>query len=249
MLSGARNRRALQVFSLLDGLYKVEYGVNDAFGRSIMCMHEGKLLGGNSAFAHLGTYYREGDEIVGQIITERHNDDPHYKPLMGTDVAAISVRGKESSTGIRFEGSAAPRPGALFWANLTRLDDEALPPVGEVGQGGIVNGLYSIHIRALDGIDGGLSGVMLLLDGRILGGDAFFYYLGAYSSADGRWKGEILNQEHTPAKGEIPVFGGHEVGIGFSGTCHEAGAELEAIALAGKRSLRLTATLKLMRRA
>ena len=62
---------------------------------------------------------------------------------------------------------------------------------------------------------------MLLLDGRILGGDAFFYYLGAYSSADGRWKGEILNQEHTPAKGENPVFGGHEVGIGFTGTCDE----------------------------
>ena len=64
---------------------------------------------------------------------------------------------------------------------------------------------------------------MLLLNGRILGGDAFFYYLGAYSSADGRWKGEILNQEHTPAKGENPVFGGHEVGIGFTGTCDEAG--------------------------
>ena len=66
-----------------------------------------------------------------------------------------------------------------------------------------------------------------------------------YSSADGRWKGEILNQEHTPAKGENPVFGGYEVGIGFSGTC-EAGAEFEAIAPAGKRSLRLVATLKLM---
>ena len=88
---------------------------------------------------------------------------------------------------------------------------------------------------------------MLLMDGRILGGDAFFYYLGSYSSADGRWKGEIVNQEHTPAKGENPVFGGHEVGIGFSGTCGKDRAELEAIALAGKRSLRLTATLRLMR--
>src|SRR5437660_643000 len=90
---------------------------------------------------------------------------------------------------------------------------------------------------------------MLLMHGRILGGDAFFYYLGAYSSADGRWKGEILNQEHTPATGEIPVFGGHEVGIGFAGACREDGAGLEATALVGKRSLRLTATLKLMRRA
>jgi T3SS negative regulator,GrlR len=232
---------------VLEGLYKVEYGVKDAFGRSIMCMHDGRMLGGNSAFAHLGTYRRDGEEIAAEIITERHNDDINYKPLMGTDHAAISVRGRSHGNGLRFEGEAAPRPGALFWANLTKLDEEALPPVGEVGPGGIVNGLYSIRIRTLDGVDGGLSGVMLLIDGRILGGDAFFYYLGAYSSADGRWKGEILNQEHTPAKGENPVFGGHEVGIGFAGTCDGTGAELEAIALAGKRSLRLAATLKLMR--
>jgi hypothetical protein len=231
----------------LDGLYKAEYGINDAFGRSVMCMHAGKMLGGNSAFAHLGTYHESNGEIDAEIITERHNDDPYYKPLMGADVAAISVRGKAEGNTIRFEGSAAPRPGALFWAVLTRLDDEVVPLVGAVGQGGIVNGLYSIQIRTLDGIDGGLSGVMLLLDGRILGGDAFFYYLGSYTSANGRWKGEIVNQEHTPAKGENPVFGGYEVGIGFSGTCNEQGAELEAIALAGKRSLRLTATLKLMR--
>jgi len=241
-----RHWLTFRVASLLDGLYKVEYGVNDAFGRSIMCMHDGKMLGGNSAFAHLGTFRRDGDEVAAEIITERHNDDPHYKPLMGTDTAAISVRGRPLGNGWRFEGSAAPRPGALFWANLTRLDDEALPPIGVVGPGGIVNGLYSIHIRTLDGIDGGLSGVMLLIDGRILGGDAFFYYLGSYSSAAGRWKGEILNQEHTPAVGEIPVFGGHEVGIGFSGSCSGTGADLEAIALAGKRSLRLTAVLKLM---
>ena len=45
------------------------------------------------------------------------------------------------------------------------------------------------------------------------------------------------------------MFGGHEVGIGFSGTCDEEGALLDATALAGKRSLRLTAVLKLMRRA
>src|SRR3954462_13141410 len=234
---------------MLDGLYKVEYGVNDAFGRSVMCMHQGKLLGGNSAFAHLGSYQEAGGEISAEIITRRHNQDPYYKPLMGADVAAISVRGRAQGKTIRFEGSAAPVPGAVFWAVLTQLEDEADLPVVAVGEGGIVNGLYSIHIRTLDGIDGGLSGVMLLIDGRILGGDAFFYYLGSYSSADGRWKGEIVNQEHTPAKGENPVFGGYQVGIGFSGTCTTDSGELEGIALAGKRSLRLAASLKLMRRA
>src|SRR3954447_4986842 len=99
-----------------------------------MCMHAGKLLGGNSAFAHIGSYPENNIGIDAEIITERHNDDPYYKPLMGADVAAISVRGKAQGNSIRFEGSAAPVPGALFWAVLTRLDDEALPPVGAVGQ-------------------------------------------------------------------------------------------------------------------
>ena len=235
--------------ALLDGLYKVDYGVNDAFGRSIMCLHDGKMLGGNSGFAHLGSYVERGGEVIAEVITERHNFDPNYKPLMGADVARIGARGQLIGNELRLQGGADTMPGAHFWANLTRLDDGALPPRGAIGQGGIANGLYGMSLRALDGVEAGLSGVMLLIDGRILGGDAFFYYLGSYSSADGRWKGEMLNQEHTPAKGENPVFGGFEVGIGFSGTCTADSGELEGIALAGKRSLRLAASLRLMRRA
>jgi hypothetical protein len=50
----------------------------------------------------------------------------------------------------------------------------------------IANGLYALRILTLDGIDGGLTGVMLLQDGRMLEGNAFFYYLGSYSSEGGR---------------------------------------------------------------
>jgi T3SS negative regulator,GrlR len=132
---------------------------------------------------------------------------------------------------------------------MTPIKEDEVPIAGGVGEGGIANGLYSIHLRMLDGVEGGLTGVMLLNQGRILGGDASFYYLGSYTAANGRWKGQILNQEHTPAREENPVFGGHEVGIGFSGTYDDEQAVLEATALAGKRSLRLTAALKLMHRA
>jgi hypothetical protein len=168
---------------------------------------------------------------------------------LGADIATINVRGSADGEIYRFEGGSPQMPGAVFRSVMTPIEEDTIPAVGAAGEGGIVNGLYSVHTRILDGIDGGLTGVMLLNDGRILGGDAFFYYLGAYTSAKGRWKGEILNQEHTPAKSEHPIFGGHEVGIGFSGTCDDQGALLEATALAGKRSLRLTAVLKLMRRA
>nr|WP_249779709.1 hypothetical protein [Bradyrhizobium sediminis] len=58
---------------MLDGLYKAEYGVNDAFGRSVMCMHAGKLLGGNSAFAYLGAYHEQDN---GEISAGDHHPAP-----------------------------------------------------------------------------------------------------------------------------------------------------------------------------
>ena len=231
------------------GFYKVGFQLGDAVGRSVMYVRDGKMLGGNSAFAHIGAYEEAGDEIAIEIDTVRHNPDPSYRAMAGTDDATLLARGRPDGELYRFKGELKQLPGVPFQSVMTPITEEAIPIAGGLGEGGIVNGLYSIHIRMLDGVDGGLTGVMLLNNGRILGGDAFFYYLGTYTSENGRWKGQILNQEHTPAMGENPVFGGHDVGIGFSGTCDDQGALLEATALAGKRSLRLTAVLKLMRRA
>ena len=230
------------------GFYKVRFQLNDAVGRSVMHAHDGKMLGGNTAFAHIGTYEENGDEVSIEVNTVRHNPDPNYPAMAGTDDATLVARGRPDGDTYRFEGGLRELPGVPFRAVLTPIEEQEIPIAGGVGEGGIANGLYSIHLRLLDGVSGGLTGVMLLKDGRIVGGDACFYYLGTYVSENGRWKGQILNQEHTPAKGENPIFGGHEVGIGFSGTCEEGGAVLEATALAGKRSLRLTAVLKLMRR-
>jgi hypothetical protein len=233
---------------MFGGFYTVRFQLGEALGRSVMYARGGKMLGGNSAFAHIGTYEDLGGEIAIEIKTVRHNPDPNFPAMAGTDDATLLARGKPDGDLYRFEGRLNEVPDALFRSVMTPIEEQPIPIAGGVGEGGIVNGLYSIHLRMLDGVDGGLTGVMLLNDGRILGGDASFYYLGTYTSENGRWKGQILNQEHTPAKGDNPVFGGREVGIGFSGTCDEEGALLEATALAGKRSLRLTAVLKLMRR-
>jgi hypothetical protein len=236
-------------WSLLEGFYKVLFTLDDAVGRSVMYTHAGSMLGGNSSFAHVGSYRETDGEIITEIRTLRHHTDPDYRPLAGTNEATLALRGRAEGDHVHFEGGLKELPGSVFRAVMTPIDEEIAPAMGRVGEGGVVNGLYSVRIRMLDGVDGGLTGVMLLNDGCILGGDAYFYYIGSYSSTNGRWKGQILHQEHTPAKGPYLIFGGHEVGIGFSGSCDDQSARLEATALAGKRSLRLTADLKLVRRA
>jgi hypothetical protein len=235
--------------ALFGGFYTVRFQLNEAAGRSVMYARAGRMLGGNSAFAHIGAYDDIGGEIAAEVRTVRHNFDPAFAPLAGTDDATLLASGKPDGAVYRFEGRLKEVPGAIFKAVMTPVEEQSIPIAGAVGEGGIVNGLYSIHTRMLDGVEGGLTGVMLLYEGRILGGDAFFYYLGTYGCENGRWKGQILSQEHTPAHAENPLFGGREVGIGFSGTYDNEGARLDATALAGKRSLRMTAELKLMRRA
>jgi hypothetical protein len=108
------------------------------------------------------------------------------------------------------------------------------------------NGLYAVRLHLLDAAPGSATGVMVLRDGVLRGGDSYFYYLGSYSFAAGRWKGELETREHTPSHGARTVFGRRDVGIGFSGTYTDNGAEAEATALAGKQSLRFRAVLRLL---
>jgi hypothetical protein len=188
--------------ALLEGFYKVRFQVNDAVGRSVMYAHGGSMLGGNSAFAHYGTYHEADGVVTSEITSHRHNDDPNYKSLLGSDISTIDVRGSAEGDVYSFVGSSPQMPGAVFRSVMTPIADEVTAPVAAVGGGGIVNGLYSVHIRMLDGIAGGLTGVMLLHDGRILGGDAFFYYLGPTLPlmAAGRARSSIRNTPRRKAR-------------------------------------------------
>ena len=227
------------------GLYKFRFTTEQGEGSGVIFATEsGRLYGGDTGSSFVG-HFTEADGIISaECVMSRHYHDPDYVPMFDVDNIALSYKGARRDEEIHFEGGSPALPGFRFETVLTRINDDDAPPAGVVGSDGIGNGLYSIHIRMLDGIDAGNSGVMLLHDGRIRGGDAFFDYIGAYSAANGKWKGELVNREHTQSKGDRPLFGGHEVGIGFSGTYDDKGAEGEATALAGKRSIRFKAVLR-----
>jgi hypothetical protein len=229
---------------VLQGLYKFRFTTQRGTGCGVMFITADRLYGGDTGYSFVGSYTETDGVIAAEFRMSRHYYGPKYVPMFDVDDVAMNFTGTYRGEEVHFEGGSAALPGVRFTTVLTAINDIDAPPPGVVGSDGIGNGLYSIHIRMLDGVDGGNSGVMMLHDGRIRGGDAFFDYVGAYTSANGKWKGELVNREHTPAKGERPLFGGHEVGIGFSGTYHDDGAEAEATALAGKRSIRFKADLR-----
>ena len=58
----------------------------------------------------------------------------------------------------------------------------------------IKNGLYSLAAVAVVEV----GGVLILHDGKLHGGDSYGYYTGTYDCSDGKWKGEMISNEHTP---------------------------------------------------
>jgi hypothetical protein len=88
----------------------------------------------------------------------------------------------------------------------------------------VKNGLYSMHIQMGDGAKDRASGIIVLRDGIILGGDPYFWSTDTYickqsTHRQGTWKGDPVTNQHTPYRNSTarPV-GGREVTTGFSGT-------------------------------
>ena len=109
----------------------------------------------------------------------------------------------------------------------------------------VKNGLYSIKIEMKDGARGRATGVLVLLDGKILGGDTHFYYSGSYAFQNGKWRGELTTRQHEEAVSVILLFGGREVTCGFTGTYSDGEAEVYGTALVGKTSVPFLAKLTL----
>src|SRR4026209_2035823 len=105
--------------------------------------------------------------------------------------------------------------------------------------------LYSIQIEMTDGGHGRAHGVIMLFDGKIAGGDSYFYYTGSYTAERGKWRGELITNEHTKSAGARPLFGGREVTCGFTGSYSADAADVNGTALVGKTSVAFHAKLAL----
>jgi hypothetical protein len=129
---------------------------------------------------------------------------------------------------------------APFWHNSRRPRQN-----GGRNWGLMKNGLYSIHVSLQDGRSGKGSGVVIFRDGKILGGDAYLFYTGSYTTKGDTFKGEVLVQRHTSSPDANPLFGGPSpVGIGVSGTFTDTAGVMNGTALVGKASQIFKATLR-----
>src|SRR3979409_2648953 len=152
--------------AMLKGLYKVEMHTVHGSRRGVLYVYDGKMMGGNSAFAFIGTYKdSDSGEVLVEISTLRHNHDPNFQPLFKTDKITLLLKGRQQGEQYHFEGGATQLPGIAFNSVMTPISEEAAPPALSVGKDGIKNGLYSIPTRTLAGLYGAKTGELVCAHG------------------------------------------------------------------------------------
>jgi hypothetical protein len=105
-----------------EGLYRVAFHNVHGVGGGVMYVRGGKMRGGNSAFAFIGSYVLNDDGISAKVSTRRHTIDPDFKPLFDGDEVTIILRGKAQGDTVDFEGAALHMPGVTFQAMLTMIE-------------------------------------------------------------------------------------------------------------------------------
>ena len=108
---------------LAPGLYKIEFSTELGSGYGVVVMEDGKVRGGDAAFAYVGRYTEEGDRFSVAVTTSRHSPSPTITSLFGTDDARVHLEGNSSGPVIDLEGKAAEAPDVTFKAIMTYLSD------------------------------------------------------------------------------------------------------------------------------
>lgn len=108
---------------LLKGLYKVEFETPRRKATGVIFADQGKLRGGSTAFAYIGTYEQDGGQIRGKIMSRRHTNDPNIASVFGVDDVRVDFHGSSIGDFAQVEGVAAEAPALGFKAVLTRICD------------------------------------------------------------------------------------------------------------------------------
>src|SRR5258707_13646653 len=109
----------------------------------------------------MGSYRFDGDAIAVEVTSRRHNFGASHQSLLGSDISTIAVTGRAVGKAFCFEGGSPQMPNAIFRSVMTPLDESEFAAPGAIGEGGISNRLYSIHLKLLDGMSAGLTAAML----------------------------------------------------------------------------------------
>jgi hypothetical protein len=108
---------------LRNGSYSAWFRTQRGEGTGIVELNDGKVTGGDTVLAYIGSYVEDGNVFTALIATHRHT---HGQPsVFGIDNVDLTLTGKSAATTTAScTGTVKQLPGMTFEATLIRMADQ-----------------------------------------------------------------------------------------------------------------------------
>jgi hypothetical protein len=105
------------------GLYVVRFGTPRGEGAGVAYLSDGKLRGGDSMMAYVGSYNEANGQLQADVRAYQHTDVPDMESVFGVDEVDIHLTGPISGGNAKLTGTAPQAPGVNLTVVMERLHD------------------------------------------------------------------------------------------------------------------------------
>lgn len=104
--------------SLQDGFYRVLFGTPIGEGAGVAYFADGKVHGGDSMMAYVGTYEVSGDDVSATVNVLTHTPQAGMASVLGAGTATLSLSGTANGGTAELSGTAPEAPGVVLTLRL-----------------------------------------------------------------------------------------------------------------------------------
>ncbi|WP_375178235.1 hypothetical protein [Sphingobium yanoikuyae] len=110
--------------SLPIGLYKIAFSSSYGTDFGVLVLQEGgKLRGGDSRNAYVGTYDEDGEQLTMQVSITQHRPILGVVSVIGFNNVVVEMAGRADEGTLLMKGTSKQVPGVRFEARLTHIAD------------------------------------------------------------------------------------------------------------------------------
>jgi hypothetical protein len=108
---------------LPNGLYKVTFQTPQTTEYGVAYLLDGRLRGGDSGMAYVGSYTQDGDVFSADVSVTQHRHVPGVVSALGYNDIRIQLEGVAGDSTVELRGASADTPGVRFSARLGMIAD------------------------------------------------------------------------------------------------------------------------------
>jgi len=108
---------------LPNGLYKLALQTPEGTEYGVAVLQDGRLRGGDSGMAYIGSYRQEDDAFAAEVVVTPHWAPPGMVSALGYNGGVVQREGESRDPHARMRGASKDTPGLRLTATLSLLAD------------------------------------------------------------------------------------------------------------------------------